>query len=133
MFSFVQTSISATQSEEKVLNTQLETKNYFNKLHFYFPTVSENDTSKTVKYNTTSFSTIDTMESINYSYINKEAELYLALENMNSFSVKDNSIVKMTVEFVSRFTETEEYINFVEERTDIKTVEDLRNFRRRYT
>ena len=40
---------------------------------------------------------------------------------MNSFSVKDNSIVKMTVEFVSRFTETEEYINFVEERTDIKS------------
>ncbi len=103
--------------------------NKLNKIHFYFATENETDNS---------VATMSTPEKAaevpQFAYIDSKAELGKAINNMNSYcesAGKEDEPINVTVEFKSGFEDTEEYAAFQQEKQTIKTLEEVRDYRRR--
>ncbi len=78
-------------------------------------------------------STKNTVEN-KYSYIDDEKELDSAIDNMEKYLKKYDRVdepILVTVEFNSDFTNTLEYKKFCEERSCLKSIEEVRDFRKR--
>lgn len=117
---------AATNNEENVAE-QLQTihKNKYNKIHFYFDSVNNRSDKKL------SLSSKQEIVDDAYCWVNNKNELKKAFEDMsrNCGSDKDNSYVTMTIEFESGLEKTDKYQEFVQKRQEIKTIDELREFR----
>lgn len=96
---------------------QNATENIYNKIHFYFGE-SEHDTIDNLDELT------EATELLNRSNYDNNAY------NINNLTETHNE-VQMTVQFESDFMQTEAYKNFSEERNTLKTMDEVRDFRRR--
>lgn len=121
----------ASSEETTVINPlQSDYSNELNKIHFYFGSAEENETSGGVSL----FSRSLTANEEDYSYIDDEEEIVNAVENMNLFCEQNNQsqdLIQVTVEFESQYDKTPEFITFCKERETLETMKDVRNFRKR--
>ncbi len=109
---------------------QKEYDNYLNKLHFYFSDVSS-ATEKTYSKSAYDRTTVSVESS--FDYIDDLTELDKAVDNMYEYGEKylvDNESIQIVVEFDSDYENTKEYAEFFEEGSKIKTIDDLRAFKK---
>ncbi|MBQ9912913.1 MAG: S8 family serine peptidase [Clostridia bacterium] len=110
---------------------QKEYDNDLNKLHFYFSDVSA-VTEKTSAKSASDRTTASVEPS--FDYIDDLTELDNAVDNMYKYCdeyLDDNESIQVVVEFDSDYENTEEYADFFEEGSKIKTVDDLRAFKKK--
>lgn len=120
---------SAQDIQEPSESLQPEYTNKLNKLHFYFDTKTTEE-----KLASTAIATKEVSKVPQFAYIDDKAELESAIENMNGFyerTAKEDEPVNVTVEFKSDFVNTDEYAAFQREKENIKTLEDVRDYKKR--
>ena len=109
---------------------QKEYDNYLNKLHFYFSGVST-ATEKT--YSRSVYDGTTASVATSFDYIDDLTELDKAVDNMYEYGDKhlvDNESIQVVVEFDSDYENTKEYAEFFEKGSKIKTIDDLRAFKK---
>ena len=123
---------SAVEKNPTIEPLQESYDNDLNKLHFYFGLESSEDKTGSALARTVSNEV--SVDDDYFTYIDTENELDSAIENMNSYCdkyVEDDELIQVTVEFKSEIENTPEFIAFHQEKENIKTIDELRDFRKR--
>lgn len=123
---------SAVEKNPTIEPLQESYDNDLNKLHFYFGLESSEDKTGSALARTVSNEV--SVDDDYFTYIDTENELDSAIENMNSYCdkyVEDDELIQVTVEFKSDFEKTPEYIEFQEKKGNVKTIEEVRELRKK--
>ncbi len=128
-------SVSENSKENTEINKdyliQKEYDNNLNKLHFYFSDIDE--TSEKASAKIASEKEVTYVES-SFDCIDDLVELNDAVDNMHKYCdeyLEGNEKIQIVVEFNSAYEDTEEYLSFIEEGSKIKTIDDLRSFKKK--
>lgn len=97
--------------------TPTKIENNYNKLHFYFGEQEH--------------TTIDNEEELFEATNNLISKNEISRSAVNTNTIVNSDEIEITIQFASDFTQTEKYIEFLKERETLKSIEDVRDFRRR--